>query len=255
MTIQFKILSKEKIKNPVLIEGLPGIGNVGKIAIDFILDNIKANKIIEITSDDFPHSVFVNDKNMIDLPSMSIYYKKIKSQDFLFLTGDIQPTTEKSCYEFCEKLLDLLEKYSTKEIIALGGIGLPTIPAKPKLYCTSNSEKIIKKYSSKKLNNQIFGVVGPIIGVTGLLSGLAKKRNIPALIVLAQTFGHPNYLGIKGAREIISFLAEEFKLNVNMKELDKEISLMDKEVRLRTGEMKKIPKEPIPTQVDTNYIG
>lgn len=255
MTIQFKTLSQEKIKKPILIEGLPGIGNVGKVAIDFILDNIKAKKIIEITSDDFPHSVFVNDKNMIDLPSMSIYYKKIKSQDFLFLTGDIQPTTEKSCYEFCERLLDLLKKYNTKEIIALGGIGLPNIPAKPKLYCTSNSEKIIKKYSSKKLNNQIFGVVGPIIGVTGLLSGLAKKRNIPALIVLAQTFGHPNYLGIKGAREIISFLSEEFKLSINMKELDKEILLIDKEVKIKTGEIRKMTKEVIPSSLDTNYIG
>ena len=41
-----KIVEKVKLKNPLLIEGLPGIGNVGKVAVDFIIDNIKAKKIL-----------------------------------------------------------------------------------------------------------------------------------------------------------------------------------------------------------------
>ena len=28
------------IRNPVLIEGLPGIGNVGKIVVDFLIDQL-----------------------------------------------------------------------------------------------------------------------------------------------------------------------------------------------------------------------
>ena len=31
-----------KLDNPVFIEGLPGIGNVGKVAVDFLIDEIKA---------------------------------------------------------------------------------------------------------------------------------------------------------------------------------------------------------------------
>ena len=33
-----------KLNNPVLIEGLPGIGNVGKIAADFIVEELKGEK-------------------------------------------------------------------------------------------------------------------------------------------------------------------------------------------------------------------
>ena len=41
---------KPNLKNPVLIEGLPGIGNVGKIVVDFMVDELKAQKVYEIYS-------------------------------------------------------------------------------------------------------------------------------------------------------------------------------------------------------------
>jgi hypothetical protein len=55
-----------KLKNPILIEGLPGIGNVGKVAVDFIIDELKAKKLYDIFSYTFPHSVFVNEKSLGD---------------------------------------------------------------------------------------------------------------------------------------------------------------------------------------------
>ena len=39
-------ISKVKIKDPVLIEGLPGMGNVGKIAVDFLIDVLNAKKLL-----------------------------------------------------------------------------------------------------------------------------------------------------------------------------------------------------------------
>ena len=31
-----------KLDDPIFIEGLPGIGNVGKLAVDFIVEEVKA---------------------------------------------------------------------------------------------------------------------------------------------------------------------------------------------------------------------
>ena len=79
------------LKSPVLIEGLPGIGNVGKVAVDFIIEEVGAEKMCEIFSYKLPHSVFVNDANLVELPSISLYSKRIKKKDFIFLAGDVQP--------------------------------------------------------------------------------------------------------------------------------------------------------------------
>lgn len=247
-------LFKKKLKSPVLIEGLPGIGNVGKIAIDFIVDNINARKMFEVYSDSFPHAVFVNEKNMVELPTIEVYYKKIGKQDILFLAGDIQPIDEHSCYEFCNKLLDLLEKQGCKEIITMGGIGLQRIPENPVVYCTSNAKDITKKYATANLNNNIYGVVGPIIGVSGLLVGLAKHRNIPAIALLAETFGHPTYLGIKGARAILLILNQKLGLGLNLKQLDEEIVDIEKEIKTKTKQLTMLQnKKQMNTEL--SYIG
>ena len=40
-----------KLKNPILIEGLPGIANVGKIAVDFMIDERTGSpSILEINT-------------------------------------------------------------------------------------------------------------------------------------------------------------------------------------------------------------
>ncbi|GAG09369.1 unnamed protein product, partial [marine sediment metagenome] len=72
MTFKIKKFSNPKLNNPILIEGLPGMGNVGKIVIDYIIENLDAKKLCEIHSDKFPNSVFVNEKNLIELPKIQL---------------------------------------------------------------------------------------------------------------------------------------------------------------------------------------
>jgi len=254
MTFEIKKLSNPELKNPILIEGLPGIGNVGKVAVDFMLENTKAKKFIEIYSKAFPNSVFVNEKNLVHLPRISLYYKKAKKQDFIFLAGDIQPLDERACYEFCEIILDIVKGYKGKEIVTLGGIGMPKIPKNPAVYCTANNHKIIKKYKTRELNDKIFGTVGPIIGVTGLLVGLANKHNVSSIALLAQTFGHPNYIGIKGANEILKILNKKLDLNLSLSSLEKEIREIEKEIKKITPPEKIKDGENVVIE-KTSYIG
>ena len=56
VTIRY-IDKKPKLKNPILIEGLPGIGNVGKLAVEHLIDKTNAVKFAEIYSKDFPPQV------------------------------------------------------------------------------------------------------------------------------------------------------------------------------------------------------
>ena len=64
--------------------------------------------------------------------------------------------------------------------------------------------------------------------------GLSKRRSIPAVSLLAETYGHPMYLGIKGAREVVTILNDKLSLGINIKELDKEIREMESEAADRT---------------------
>ena len=251
MTWNINKISNPKIKNPILIEGLPGVGNVGKIATDYIIDSLRAKKLYEITSYNLPHCVFVNENNIVELPTIEVFYKNTKNRTLLFLVGDIQPLDEPSCYEFCDQVLDLMQGLKgSKEVITLGGIALDRNPKKPKIYAAANEHKIRKKYAGRILDNNMYGVVGPIVGVSGLLVGLAGKRKIPAISLLAETYGHPNHLGVRSARELLRLLNQNLKLRLDLSEFDAEVA--------DVGEEEKLPK---PTKNKTaysresNYIG
>ncbi len=260
----WQLVQKKKLSsliNPLFIEGLPGIGNVGKVAIDFVIDEIGAEKVYEITSSSFPHSVFVNDGGLVELPSIEIFHKKSGGRDLLLMGGDVQPIDEPGCYSFTHHLLDLLQKHRVREIITLGGIGLADIPKKPKVYITGNSRKIMAAYRKDlggAVERSLYGIVGPIVGVSGLLVGLAGQRGIPAVCLLAETYGHPMYLGISGAREMLKALDKKFGLTLNLKKLEKEIKDIEAEMMKRAEQMGEAPvagtfvkgKGP-----EVNYIG
>lgn len=233
-----KETKEPKLNNPLFIEGLPGIGNVGKIAVDFLVEEFKAKKLYTFFTHRYPHSVFVNDKNLVEMPKVEIYYKKFngKKRDLLLLIGDVQPIDEETCYEFCEEILKIAKQYKCSEVITTGGIGLQNIPEKPKVYCTSNDAVLLADYTSKwsGVEKQIFGVVGPIVGVSGVLLGLGKKRGVKAVSLLAETFGHPMYLGVKGAQALLRVLEDKFEFGVDLKKMGKEIIEIEKELMRKT---------------------
>ena len=258
-----QIGKKPKLHNPIFIEGLPGIGNVGKVAVDFIIDEMKAKKLFEVSSYTFPHSVFVNEKNLIELPKIEVFYKKIDNgkNDLLLLAGDVQPIDEVSSYEFSDRILDLVEEFHGKEIITLGGIGLGEIPKKPKVYCTGNSKEYIEQFKNGfKIDDKLYGIVGPIVGISGLLLGLSTKRNIKAIGLLAETYGHPMYLGVKGAREILNVLNSKLKLGLKLEKLQREIEDIESEIIKRTEDLSAVSKNAALKKIkskfgEANYIG
>lgn len=245
---------KPELKKPILIEGLPGIGNVGKITADFLIDEVKAKKIAEFQGEGLPHSVFINEDNLIELPTIELFYKKSKNgKDVLIVAGDAQPVDDKSCYAFCEQVLNLAEEYKCSEIITLGGIALKQEPKTPQVYCTGNDKKAIKNYvKNTNLRNDLYGIVGPIIGVSGVLPGLAKRRKIPAISLLAETYNHPLYIGIKGAKEILQIIKQKLKINLNIEILDKEIGEIEEQISIKAKDIKKKQQQK---EDKANYIG
>lgn len=253
---------KQKITKPVLVVGLPGIGNVGKVAVDFIVEELKAKRIYDFFSYSFPHSVFVNEQNLIELPKIEMYHKEVAGRSVLLLAGDVQPIDEASCYSFCEKVLDIFQSLKGNEIVTLGGIGLQSAPKKPRIYCTGNSKELIERWCKNvEVEEKLHGVVGPIVGVAGVLLGLAGKRGISAVSLLAETYGHPMYLGIKGARELLQVLNKKLGLNVKLEDMDKEIKEIESDMLKKTEELGGVAKQTALKKIagklgkEVSYIG
>src|SRR5512136_3172729 len=137
--VEIKYIDKKpKLKNPVLIEGLPGIGNVGKLAVEHLIDVMHATKFAELYSKDFPPQVFINPDGTIKLVNNEFFYWKAKKRDqrdLILLTGDYQGLSSQGQYELVEKILDIIQEMGVKEIYTLGGYGLGYEIEVPKVLC------------------------------------------------------------------------------------------------------------------------
>jgi uncharacterized protein (TIGR00162 family) len=206
--------------NPVLIEGLPGLGLVGKIALRYLIKQLKAKKVAYLYSPHFPYFVLVNKKgNVRLLRGAFYYYQNPTGNDIILFTGDSQSQTIEGQYEIADRMLDFSEKYHVKTIATIGGYRMePT--EKPKVFIAATNQEILQKAIQSGATLSTAG--SPIVGTAGLILGLSKFKKIEALCLLGETRGYlPDPLAAKSVLEV---LKSTFNFDLDLKNLDDEIA-------------------------------
>jgi uncharacterized protein len=255
MKWETKLQKNLKIKTPVIIQGMPGIGSVGKITADLLSEQLKAKNAVSFFSHCMPNYVMVNKNNTIELPKVEMRHAKVGKQDFLFLVGDFQPTKEEDSYGFAEAVLSTAKHFNAKEVVALGGIGLAEEPADIRVFCTGNDKKLIETFAKKGANDKLYGVVGPIMGITGLTLGLGERYGLKCATLLADTYAGPMHVGMKESREILKVLDKKYSFGINFKNVERDIQKFEKEVKPLLQPNEHMDHDNGNQPQDTSYIG
>jgi uncharacterized protein (TIGR00162 family) len=226
-TTTIKELTKIELKNPVLIEGLPGLGMVGRIATRYLAKQLKAKKLANLYSPHFPYYVLVNKKGSVRLLCGEFYFWKNEAEenDFIFFTGDSQAQTIEGQYDVASCILDFAEKNNVKIVVTIGGYR-KEVEKTPKVMVASTNPELLNKALQTKAIVSSAG--NPIVGTAGLLLGLARFRKIDAICLLGETRGYlPDP---RAAKSVIEILQKMLKIKVDLSELNKEIEKSEKVV-------------------------
>src|SRR2546428_818165 len=86
--IVVRYLEHPKLNDPIFIEGLPGIGNVGKLAAEHLKDELKAVKFAEMFSKYFPPQVLVQEDGVVKLVNNEFHYVKRHGVRAVSLMGE-----------------------------------------------------------------------------------------------------------------------------------------------------------------------
>ncbi|MCX8175376.1 MAG: proteasome assembly chaperone family protein [Candidatus Micrarchaeota archaeon] len=209
-------LEKVRLKNPILIEGLPGIGLVGKIAADHLIAELKAKKIAELYSPHFPHQVLMQKNGVMRMIKNRFYAVRGKKQDLLVLVGDVQAVTSEGQYEITGKILDYAQKKGAKFIITLGGYGTGKVQEKPRVFGIASHKELVEPHKKYGI---IFGESkGSIIGAAGLLLGLGKIRNMRGICLMGET--HGSFVDPRSAQQVLEVLCRMLEIKVDVRKLD-----------------------------------
>jgi len=222
-----------KLRNPILIEGLPGMGMVGRIATRFVIKQLGAKRFAELYSPHFPYYVLVNKKGSARLLRAEFSFLKNPTQenDLVFLIGDSQAQTIEGQYEVASEIMRYAVKLGVKTIVTIGGYRKEAEEA-PQVVAVSTNTELLKRALEAKAVASPSG--NPIVGTAGLLLGLARFMGIEALCLLGETRGYlPDPVA---AKSVLMVLKTMLSLQIDLSKLDAQIE-KSKEIVSRMREI------------------
>ena len=213
------IESKKQIelKDPIAIVGSPGLGSIGKLVVDELIEESKAELTTNLYSTHFPAVYHTQpaylahyalpgvggvkvEKQTMDLPKVKFFSKE---PSLVLVNGYHSNFT--GAYEVAEKVVDILKNFGVKRIIITAGFG----SKEKKVCCAATSLSLIKEMKEKY--NLETEYKGPFYGFSGLVFGASKRKGIEAVSLFAGVepkLGDPEFLAKDSATMIVNILKQ-----------------------------------------------
>tara|TARA_Y100000310_G_C20620778_1_gene783161 strand:- start:79 stop:801 length:723 start_codon:yes stop_codon:yes gene_type:complete len=230
-----EIALSQKPKRPIIIEGFPGIGFAGTIAVEYLLNHLDIKSIGRFASKEIPPIAMIHGKEVRRL--LEIFYAPKENIIFLHAIVGIKGLE----WEVANTILELAKTVNAKEIISLEGVVSPTGDGLSRIFVQSNNskkEKEFRKIGAQKLET------GAVTGVTGAL--MLSAEHVDSTFLFAETSSQlPDS---RSAAELIKYLDAYLGLKVDPKPLIKQAE--DFENKLK--EMVKLSAEAQKNQNEDN---
>ncbi|MCX8175038.1 MAG: PAC2 family protein [Candidatus Micrarchaeota archaeon] len=227
MAIEFHLVSKPKLKNPVLVEGFPGLGLVGTISASYLVEKLKMEPLGYITGEQFPPLAAVH--NHRPLYPARMYYSK-KHNLIVFISEFVVPIG--AVNELADKIYEFARKSKVRRIISLGGITIKgeqdtvySIASLPSL--SAELERIPTVKMIKE---------GATTGVTGVLLARGAVENYPIISLLAES--QEGYMDPKAAAMVLEVLSRLLKISIDTTALENEAKEIDSKLKEMMGKAK-----------------
>ncbi|MFB6152772.1 MAG: PAC2 family protein [Halodesulfurarchaeum sp.] len=214
--IEVESLTSVELDDPVLVEGLPGVGLVGKLAVDHLVSELESEPIRRIYSEHLPPAVSVDEEGTATLTSLTLHAVDADEQDLLVLAGEGQAQDEIGQYRLANAVVGLAEQFDVSEILTLGGYGTgEQIDEYGVVGAVPDQNSPLKEQLAE--SGVVFGeedAPGSIVGMSGLLVGLGDRQGFETAGLLGRTPGF--HVDPGSARAVLEVLQDAYGFSVSL---------------------------------------
>jgi uncharacterized protein (TIGR00162 family) len=216
MVCTVAIHEKPELNDPILIEGLPGIGFVANIAALHLISELRAVRFAEIVSASFQDFASTTEDGGVNSPVNELYYHRRGGgmRDLIIWYGNSQALTTVGQYELCGKVLDIVQGLGCRTVVSVGGFKKDEVQAVPAVYCAAADADSM----SEALGLGAKVMVGHIFGIAGLVVGLGRLRGLGGFALLVDTLGM--FPDANAARFALGVLGRYLGLEVDVSGVD-----------------------------------
>ncbi len=200
-----KIEFTKKPKNVTIIEGFPGIGLIGTIVTEFLIDHLDAEKIGTIWFDDLAPILAIHDGKVLD--PLAVYYSKKYNLVIFHALTQVAGME----WKIADALNKVAKELSAKEIISVEGVGaVGKEGGEGGVFIYS--DKNLKSWEKAGASEMSEGIV---MGVTAAL--LSKVKGVKLSCLFAET--HSALPDSRASAKVIEMLDAYLNLKVDYKPL------------------------------------
>ena len=206
--VQVDVLADPDLDDPVLVEGLPGVGQVGKLAVEHLVEQVT-----------------VDDDGVSTLAGVAFYAIETDEQDLLALSGDYQASGMAGHYRLAERFLDIGEEFDVSEIVTLGGVPTGEMQEEYAVVGAVNETGDRGRFEDGGVDFYSDEPTGGIVGTSGLLLGLGDRRDIPATCLMGETSGY--LVDPRSSKAVLSVLDRVLGIEVDFTTLEERAAQLE----------------------------
>lgn len=229
----------QKPKSPIIIEGFPGLGFVGTIAVEFLIEHLNAKLIGKIESREMTPIAAIHKEQVVE--PLGVFYSSKYNIVLVHALGNISGLE----WELAEKVQELANALKAKEILSLEGVSSPGLSLRNNLNTYFYSKKENKKMGKLGVSLLKEGVV---MGVSG---ALLLKNKTPVTCIFSETkTGLPDS---RAAANVIQVIDSYLNLKVDPKPLVKKADEFESKLKGLMSQAKKSTDQK--QKKDLDYFG
>jgi len=226
-----------EFKNPIVIEGFPGVGLVGHIAATYLVNELDMPEIGFIKTDMIPQIAMILNGKV--LPPVRIY----GTEELVVFVSDLAFPDEKT-YHMATAIGGFMKDVNVSTSISLAGIGLANPTGK--VFGVGSDDTMLSKLTNADV--EVLSM-GSISGGSGALLLECAHQNIPSLALLVETYG--NRPDPRGASLMLEKIGNLIDKKFNTEPLLQEAEQIESTL---TNLSNDVEKQSTTDKFDTMYI-
>jgi proteasome assembly chaperone (PAC2) family protein len=183
-----------KLESPVAVVGSPGLRSIGKLAVDSLIAQTKAQLIAELYSTHLPsiHQTIpsyaadptlpgmggvIVESGKLDMPKVELY--ACTEPPLVFAKG--YHANFAGQFTVAKKVVEFLGELGVKRMVVVAGYGTKD----KKICCAANTQKALDDMKTKY--DIGISYKGPFMGFSGLVFGLSTKKKMESICLFSGT--------------------------------------------------------------------
>ena len=219
MVVKIKETAKFDLKEPILIEGFPGIGLVGTISASYLVEKLKMDPLGYIMSEKFPPIAAVH--NYRPLHPARIYKSKKHNLVVLFSEFTVPMSV---IHHLSSEIIEWSGEHKVSRIFSLGGISIEG--EQNEVFGIASTPELTKQLESKgvKMIKE-----GATTGVSGVLLADCASRGFPAASLLAEA--KPDFMDPLASAMVLEKLKLLINVDIDTSELINESKTIESKMK------------------------